>query len=332
MPVKFILATPSSCFSAKFLDFPQGNQEACDQPVFALIEICDMASDIHLNQVQANGIDFAFFECGSGPLALCVHGFPDSAHTWRFLLPELAKAGYRAVAPFTRGYAPTAIAPDHCYQTGALAADVNALHQALGASSDAVLIGHDWGASTVYVAGANAPDRWRRVVALSVPPGLALRNAFQGNLAQIQRSWYMFYFQSALAETAIPANDYALIDLLWREWSPGFESPVDLQNFKQCVVDPEHLKAALGYYRASLGSGPRTEAYNAIQNKGLEPLRQPVLYLHGRDDGCIGAELAEQAQAQCPWLTVEILDGVGHFMQLENPARVNQRILEWVQS
>ena len=182
------------------------------------------------------------------------------------------------------------------------------------------------------MAGANAPDRWRRVVALSVPPGLALRNAFQGNLAQIQRSWYMFYFQSALAETAIPANDYALIDLLWREWSPGFESPVDLQNFKQCVVDPEHLKAALGYYRASLGSGPRTEAYNAIQNKGLEPLRQPVLYLHGRDDGCIGAELAEQAQAQCPWLTVEILDGVGHFMQLENPARVNQRILEWVQS
>ena len=291
-----------------------------------------MAYDIHLNQVQANGIDFAFFECGSGPLALCVHGFPDSAHTWRFLLPELAKAGYRAVAPFTRGYAPTAIAPDNCYQTGALAADVNALHQALGASNDAVLIGHDWGASTVYVAGANAPDRWRRVVALSVPPGLALRNAFQGNLAQIQRSWYMFYFQSALAETAIPANDYALIDLLWREWSPGFESPVDLQNFKQCVVDPEHLKAALGYYRASLGSGPRTEAYNAIQNKGLEPLRQPVLYLHGRDDGCIGAELAEQAQAQCPWLTVEILDGVGHFMQLENPARVNQRILEWVQS
>jgi pimeloyl-ACP methyl ester carboxylesterase len=81
-----------------------------------------------------------------------------------------------------------------------------------------------------------------------------------------------------------------------------------------------------------LGSGPRTEAYNAIQNKGLEPLRQPVLYLHGREDGCIGAELAEQAQVQCPWLTVEILDGVGHFMQLENPARVNQRILEWVAS
>lgn len=289
-----------------------------------------MAFKIELNQVHANGIDFSFLECGTGPLALCVHGFPDSAHTWRYLLPALAQAGYRAVAPFTRGYAPTSIAPDNCYQTGALAADVNALHQALGGTHDAVLIGHDWGASTVYVAGANAPHRWRRVVALSVPPGLALRNALHGNLAQIQRSWYMFYFQSILAETAIPANDYALIELLWDKWSPGFESRLDLENFKKCVPDAEHLKAALGYYRASLGSGPRTEAYNAIQNKGLEPLTQPVLYLHGRDDGCIGAELAETAQARNPWLIVEILEGVGHFMQLENPKRINQRIIDFL--
>ena len=85
-----------------------------------------MAFKIELNQVHANGIDFSFLECGTGPLALCVHGFPDSAHTWRYLLPALAQAGYRAVAPFTRGYAPTSIAPDNCYQTGALAADVNA--------------------------------------------------------------------------------------------------------------------------------------------------------------------------------------------------------------
>ena len=290
-----------------------------------------MAFEIQLNRIHANEIDFSFLECGSGPLALCVHGFPDSAHTWRHLLPELARSGFRAVAPFTRGYAPTSIAPDHCYQTGALAADVNALHQALGGDQDAVLIGHDWGASTVFVAGANAPQRWRRVVALSVPPGLALRTAFQRNLRQIKRSWYMFYFQSALAESAIPADDYALIRMLWNDWSPGFESDVDLQHFKRCVAHADNLKAALGYYRASLGSGPRTDAYNAIQNKGLEPLSQPVLYLHGRNDGCIGAELAEEARARCPWLTVEIVEGVGHFMQLENPELINQRIIDWVQ-
>lgn len=290
-----------------------------------------MAFTIHQNQIDANGIDFSLLECGQGSLALCIHGFPDSAHTWRYLLPALAQAGFRAVAPFTRGYAPSSIAPDHCYQRGALAADVNALHQVLGGDRNAVLIGHDWGASAAFVAGANAPERWKRIVTMSVPPSLTIRDAFQKNLNQIKRSWYMFYFQSVLAESAIPANDYALIRMLWKDWSPGFESEADLQNFIRCVASSENLKAALGYYRAAWGSGPRMDGYNALEVKALEPLSQPVLYLHGRDDGCIGAELAEAAKNQCPWLTVEILEGVGHFMQLENPSLVNQMIVDWLQ-
>jgi pimeloyl-ACP methyl ester carboxylesterase len=62
---------------------------------------------VRSGRVTANGIEFGVLEVGSGPLALCLHGFPDSAHTWRYLLPELARAGFRAVAPFMRGYAPT---------------------------------------------------------------------------------------------------------------------------------------------------------------------------------------------------------------------------------
>lgn len=289
-----------------------------------------MEATIELKHIQANGVDFAYLACGSGPVALCVHGFPDSAHTWRFLMPELARAGFRAIAPFTRGYAPTSLAPDDCYQTGARAADVNALHEALGGDENAVLIGHDWGASTAMTAAANAAQRWRRVVAMSVPPVTVLRQALARNLAQIQRSWYMFYFQSALAEAAIPENNYALIEMLWQDWSPGFKSKEDLEHFKQCVASPSHLKAALGYYRASVGSGKRLEAYNALEATGLEPLKQAALYLHGKKDGCIGVELAEETRRTCPWLEVRVLDEVGHFMQLENPQLVNQHILAWV--
>src|ERR1700728_4593838 len=94
--------------------------------------------------VTANGVQFSYFESGppDGPLALCLHGFPDSAHTWRFLLPELAAAGFHAVAPFLRGYAPTAIPSDGRYQIGALARAANALHQALGGTEDAGLLRH----------------------------------------------------------------------------------------------------------------------------------------------------------------------------------------------
>src|SRR4029077_8759931 len=98
-------------------------------------------------EVTANRLEFAALADGpnDGPLALCLHGFPDSAHTWRYLLPELAAAGFHAVAPWMRGYAPTAGPADGSYGPGALAADACALHEALGGDGRAVLIGHDWG-------------------------------------------------------------------------------------------------------------------------------------------------------------------------------------------
>ena len=95
--------------------------------------------NIETHEVSANDLSFTYFECGTGPLALCLHGFPDSAHSWRHLLPELASAGYRAVAPFMRGYAPSAVPSDGCYQTAMLARDANALHEILGGDNDAVI-------------------------------------------------------------------------------------------------------------------------------------------------------------------------------------------------
>ena len=217
-----------------------------------------MAHEITTHTVTANGIDFTYLECGTGPLALCLHGFPDSAHSWRHLMPELAAAGYRAVAPFTRGYAPTSVAPDGMYQTGALSADANALHEALGGDGDAVLIGHDWGAPSVYGAAASEPQRWKRVVGMAVPPGAAMGMSFATNLEQTKRSWYMFYFQHPLSDMVVPANDLAYIDMLWRDWSPGYDGAVDSENCKACLRDPAHMAAALGYYRATLGTGARS--------------------------------------------------------------------------
>jgi pimeloyl-ACP methyl ester carboxylesterase len=93
--------------------------------------------------IRANGLEFGLLEAGRGPLALCLHGFPDTAHTWRYLLPDLAAAGFRAVAPFMRGYAPTAIPDDGRYDVGTLAGDACALHEVLDGDEHAVLIGHD---------------------------------------------------------------------------------------------------------------------------------------------------------------------------------------------
>jgi pimeloyl-ACP methyl ester carboxylesterase len=282
--------------------------------------------------VTANGVEFAYLDGGgSGPLALCLHGFPDSAHGWRHLLPALTDAGYHAVAPFQRGYAPSAVPADGLYQTGALARDANALHEALGGDGDAVIIGHDWGALGTYGAAAHQPDRWRRVVTAAVPPLGAMASAFF-QYDQLRRSWYMFFFQSPLADLAVPADDLAFIDRLWADWSPGYDASDDLPHVKDSLRDPANLAAALGYYRAQFDATHHSDDLAAEQAATAMPTPQPTLYLHGRDDGCIGADLAEGAQAFLPAAgsRVEIVDGAGHFLFLEQPERTNRLVLDFL--
>lgn len=281
-------------------------------------------------RIEAGGLEFGLLTCGEGPLALCLHGFPDSAWGWRHLLPALADAGYRAVAPFQRGYAPTAIPADGVYQTGALAADANALHEALGGGADAVIIGHDWGAMATYGAAGVEPDRWSRVVAMAVPPGSAMVAGF-ASYDQLRRSWYMFFFQSALADFVVPADDLAFIDRLWSDWSPGYDASEDLPRVKDALRDPANLTAALGYYRATLGDGPRSPAYDAAQAATGAIPPQPMLYLHGADDGCIGAEVAAGVPAELgKGSRMVIVEAAGHFLQLEQPEGVSSLVLEFL--
>src|SRR3954463_15287985 len=191
-------------------------------------------------RVRGDGVELAYLACGEGPLVLCLHGFPDSAHTWRHLLPRLASAGYRAVAPWTRGYSPTAVPADDDYRVSTLASDANALHEALGGDGDAVLVGHDWGAMTAYGAAALEPDGWRRVVTMAVPPPEVASAAFF-DYRQLKRSFYVYLFQTPLAEMIAGADDLAFLDNLWRDWSPSYDGSEDLPHVKDALREPANL-------------------------------------------------------------------------------------------
>lgn len=281
--------------------------------------------------VEANGVDFHYLEAGEGPLALLLHGFPDSAHTWRHLLPALADAGYHAVAPWLRGYAPTSVPPDGRYQVGALAQDAAALHDALGDGSPAVLVGHDWGAIATYTAVGWQPERWRTAVTLAVPPLGSVMAGFL-SYSQLRRSWYMFFFQSPLSDLAVAADDLAFIDRLWADWSPGYDGSADLPHVKDALRDPANLSAALGYYRAMLGEGLKDPALDEVDAAGFTPSPVRTLYLHGADDGCMGAELVGDLSAFFPveGSRTQIVPGTGHFLQLEDPDTVNHLILDFL--
>jgi pimeloyl-ACP methyl ester carboxylesterase len=289
-------------------------------------------TDTAAGTITANGLEFSYLESGppDGPLALCLHGFPDSAHTWRYLLPELGRAGYHAVAPFQRGYAPTAIPDDGHYQIGALARDANSLHEVLGGASDAVIIGHDWGALATYAAVAHQPARWRRAVTAAVAPTAAVMASFF-TFGQLQRSWYTFFFQSPLAEIALPLDDFVFIDRLWADWSPGYDAAFDLARVKESIGDPEHIAAAIGYYRALYNSDLHDPGLADEQAAGNLPMPIPTLYLHGRDDGCfalnaVGNPLDFLAEGS----EMVVVDDAGHFLHVEQPEVVNRHILEFL--
>jgi pimeloyl-ACP methyl ester carboxylesterase len=282
-------------------------------------------------RVQASGMSFAALAWGSGdgPLALCLHGYPDTAWTWRHLGPHLAARGWRVVAPYMRGYAPTDLAPDGVYQIGALVRDALELHEALDGDDRAVVIGHDWGAEAAYGAGSSAPERFARVVTLAVPPAGALIRGWRSpllGLRQLRHSWYMGFQQlPVISERALPR----LIPRLWSDWSPGYDSREDVELVLEALRG-EHATAALRYYRALIQpwAGRR---YAAEQAHALRIPRKPLLYLHGRDDGCLLAEFAERTRELLgPDGEVEVVPDAGHFLQLERPQLVNDKIAQFI--
>src|SRR3954470_7375962 len=319
--------------------------------------------DFERGTVEANGLEFHYLAAGVGPLALCLHGFPDSPWTYRHLLPELARAGYRAVAPFNRGFEPTELPADrHHVHTSTMVADSLALNEALGGGPDSVLIAHDWGAVAAWGAAGQAPDSWGRCVILNIPPfEITHGNAGQApdswgrcvnvnippfeifgeNIVtydQIKRSFYFWYFQlQHVVEPSISANDFEFIDRIWGDWSPGYDAGEDLPLVKDCIRDPRHLQAALGYYWGQFdptrfGSADWADEQQAAWGSHSLPAR--TLYLHGTSDGCHGmtAEQVARVPDYCgPGSDSELIEGVGHFMLVERPQEINARIVGFLQ-
>jgi pimeloyl-ACP methyl ester carboxylesterase len=282
--------------------------------------------------ITANGIDFAFIEKGDGPLMLLLHGFPDHAPSFAPQIDAFAEAGYRVVAPFMRGYAPTGPSPDGMYFTVSMGLDAVELIEKLG-YDDAVVLGHDWGATAACGAAVLAPDRVSKLIFSAVPYGPALGQAFVTNPAQQHRSWYVFFIQTPLADMSIPLNDFAWIEYIWRQWSPGWDFPNELiGGVKKTLAKPGVLAAALGYYRSPFQYQLGDAELAGMQSRiNAEPIEVPALYIHGADDGCIGVDISEGMEGLFPsGLQYEVVDGAGHFVHLEKPAEFNKLVLEFL--
>jgi pimeloyl-ACP methyl ester carboxylesterase len=267
--------------------------------------------------VHANGLRFAYLEEGSGPLVLLLHGFPDTPHTWDDVRPALARQGFRAVSPFTRGYFPTEIPTAEAYDADTLAADVLALITALGEES-AIVIGHDWGAGAAYSAAAQGPSRIRLLVTVAIPHAASVIPT--PKLLWTVRHFFTLSRKGAAAR--IRAGDFEHIDELVHRWSPAWNvPPSETEAVKRAFREPGCLEAALGYYRALSVRLPRSQRKNTTV---------PSVAFAGTDD-LISPRAYERAR-RCYTGSYEVVTMPGgHFMHREHPEhfiRELTRVLE----
>ena len=271
-------------------------------------------------------LTFGEIEDVSVPLAVLVHGFPDTPYTWRHLGPDLAKRGYRVVAPWLPGYdAPTG----QPISVGTYVRHLLDVGHNYQAADGAVLIGNDWGAQAGYGVVAAQPGLFGRFVALAVPPIAALATGMFG-YAQLKRSFYVWFIQQAgLAEAALVAPGFW--ESLWADWSPGYDAGDDIVELRRHVT-ADNIANVIAPYRASFNpqfADPDAEAETAAT---MQPPRVPTLYLHCANDGAIGADLLGDLGPHLPasGSVAEIVDGVGHFLHLEKPQLIAAKIEAWL--
>ena len=260
-----------------------------------------------------------------GPLVVALHGFPDTAWTWRHLGPHLGGLGWRVVAPHLRGYAPSGLPRDGSVHVGAVMADAVAIHERLGGDQRAVLVGHDWGAIAANALNGHDESPFAKAVTLAVPP-LAAMAGFDARLVlrQVRSSWYILFNQLPY----VPERTHErLIRKLWRDWSPGYDAREDLRHVLAAVSAPEHRSAPFDYYRALTRPWTVPDTYRAWQSTLDAMPTHPLLYLHGADDGCLAVGYAERAADHLPEpAEVVVVPGAGHFLQLEQPGPVNEAV------
>ncbi|MFC3226202.1 alpha/beta fold hydrolase [Marinibaculum pumilum] len=312
-----------------------------------------------MKTIETRNGSFAAIDEGDGPVVLLLHGWPESAYSWRHQIPALAQAGYRVVAPNQRGYAGS-FAPEavDAYTQLHLVGDAIALLDALEAET-AVVIGHDWGAPVAWHTALMRPDRVRAVAGLSVPyTPRGARSLTQAMRDHGHSGFYMLYFQEpGVAEAELEAD---IRDSLLRIYYVGSGNVAPGGEWI-AIVPPgggvldtapprDHLppwltEADLDHYTAEFRRSGFRGPLNWYRNVDLSwelmaayhdaPLEVPACFIAGERDMVLqvrGLEkIRQDLAAKVPDLHgPHFLHGAGHWTQQERPEEVNRILLDFL--
>jgi len=277
------------------------------------------------HDLQLRGIRLHVVEAGDGPLVVLLHGFPEFSYAWRKQIPALAAAGFRALAPDQRGYGASE-KPKHVrdYRVEELAADVAALIESSGRRK-AAIVGHDWGGIVAYYTAMFHPECVDRLVVINAPHPAVYEAVSRRRPSQIARSWYALFFQIPILPEALARRTVRW----WGRWlqrdaGPGAYTDEDIGRYLDAWSRPGAIKAGINYYRALFarrlarrrGPGIRIDA--------------PTLILWGDRDRYLRPENADPDPAWLPHAELVHFPQASHWLPNEEPARVNELIIDFL--
>jgi pimeloyl-ACP methyl ester carboxylesterase len=268
---------------------------------------------------------------------ILLHGFPDDAHAYDGVAPIVAKAGYRALSVYLRGYGPTRFldpAVPRTAEQAAIGQDVIAFADALELRRFAVA-GFDWGGRAACVVSALHPERVRAAVLIG---GYSIQNtvtpARPAAPEAVRRLWYQWYFNTEVGRAGLEQNRRALCELMWREWSPTWRFTDEMFSLTAASFDnPDFVGCVIHSYRHRNFNAAGEPRFLDTERKLAErpPIPVPAIALHGGDDGFgrPAAEITAAERATMPRLVAKrIVEGAGHFVPHEKPEEVASALLD----
>jgi epoxide hydrolase 4 len=279
-----------------------------------------------------NGVRLHYVSQGDGPLILLLHGFPELWYSWRYQLPALAAAGFRAVAPDMRGYNLSEKPPAlHSYHIRHLVADTAEMIRALGGKEGAYLAGHDWGGVVAWHTASHHPDLVKKLVILNAPHPNRYLEVLSERRRQRLKSTYVGFFQLPfLPERMLTARKGALVEKMMRQSgiNPAHFTEADARRYREAICQPGAATATLNYYRSMMR--------RTLSRRLEEPshiIRAPTLLLWGLADTALHNANAERDRLLrwVPDLHVEPLQA-SHWVQSDLPDVVNQKMLDFLQA
>jgi pimeloyl-ACP methyl ester carboxylesterase len=284
-----------------------------------------------MKTVQTPVLEIAYLESGptDGPVAILLHGWPSDVHDYDEVAPPLAKAGFRVLTPWLRGYGGTKFldpATPRSGQQAALGADVRDFMDALSIRS-ATLVGYDWGGRAACVVAALWPERVSGLVAIT---GYGIQNiansAQPASVEQEYRYWYQWYFQTDRGRAGLETNRSDIARRLWQLWSPNWNfDDATFQATAANFENPDFVDVTIQSYRHRYGNAPGDPAYDALETAlAAQPaITVPTIVLHGEADG-VGAPAGSIPRDRLftGKMTRHLIPRAGHFLSRENPAEV----------